>query len=231
MFGADTTRVVLARDQQAFVHDASHALRDPLTICRGHLELFGDDPDEQRRTVALVMAELDRMGRMIDDLELLAEASEPDFLQPDWIEVALFTHELVAKADALAPRRWTLDHAAEGTVLADERALIVAVMNLAENAVNHTRSGETIGIGTMLNESELRMWVRDTGCGISVSEQPRIFERFTRGANAHRHHRGGGLGLPVVKAIAEAHHGRVEFESGRGKGSTFTIVLPRAVLT
>lgn len=219
--------MVLERDQQAFARDASHALRDPLTICRGHLELFGNDPDDQGRTIALVMAELDRMGRMVDDLELLAEAAQPGFLRPEWIDLALFTHELVAKAGSLAPRRLTLDEAAEGSFLADRHALTVAAMNLAENAVNHSRDGETVGIGTILDDDEMRLWVRDNGSGISLSDQPRVFDRFTRGKDAPRQYRGGGLGLAVVKAIAEAHDGRVELESSRGEGSTFTIVVPR----
>jgi two-component system OmpR family sensor kinase len=113
----------LTRDQRQFVHEAMHALRDPLTICRGHLELLGNDPEEQRRAIALVMDELDRIARMIGDLELLAEAERPDFLQPESIDVTLFAHELVAKASALAPRRWVLDQTADGTLQADRQRL------------------------------------------------------------------------------------------------------------
>jgi signal transduction histidine kinase len=100
-------------------------------------------------------------------------------------------------------------------------------MNLAHNAVQHTLPDETVAIGTSLSEEELRLWVRDTGTGISVSDQARIFNRFTRGTGAHLRYRGGGLGLAIVKAIAEAHGGRVDLESRLGEGSTFTIILPR----
>jgi two-component system OmpR family sensor kinase len=216
------------RQDSAFVREACHALRDPLTICRGHLELFGGDPEEQRRTIALVMAELDRMGRMVDHLELLAEARQPGFLRPEWIDLALFTHELVAKAGEVATRQWTLDNTAVGSFFADRHCLTAAVMNLADNAVNHTQAGDTVAIGAMLTDGDLRLWVRDSGRGIARSEQARIFERFTRGQDAQGQHRGGGLGLAVVKAIAEAHGGQVELESRPGEGSTFTIVLPRA---
>ena len=65
------------RSQREFVEDTSHELRDPLTICRGHLELLGEDPDEQRQTVALVTDELDRMTRTVDDLQLLADSEHP----------------------------------------------------------------------------------------------------------------------------------------------------------
>jgi signal transduction histidine kinase len=84
-----------------------------------------------------------------------------------------------------------------------------------------------IAIGTSLAEGEARLWVRDTGLGIPVPDQARIFARFRRGAGAQRLYRGGGLGLAIVKAIAEAHGGRVDLVSRPGKGSTFTIVIPQ----
>jgi two-component system OmpR family sensor kinase len=215
------------RSQRAFVQDASHELRDPLTICRGHLELIGNDPEEQRRTIALVLDELERMGRMVDDLQLLTEAEQPDFLRPEEIDLEHVSDELTSKASALAPRRWKLDHAADAIIVGDRHRLTEAVMNLAHNAVQHTHEHEAIAIGTALNGDEVRLWVRDSGYGVSESDQARIFERFTRGRDAHRRYRGGGLGLSIVRAIAEAHGGRVELESRLGEGSTFTIVLPR----
>ena len=215
------------RGQREFVQDASHELRDPLTIVRGHLELMGDDPVERRQTVTLVIDELDRMSRMVDDLQLLAEAEQPDFVQREPLDLALIAHELVAKASALAPRSWILDHAAGGTVLADRHRLTEAVMNLAHNAVQHTSADDTIAIGTALTHDEALIWVRDTGTGVPLSEQERIFDRFTRGREASRRYRGGGLGLANVKAIAEAHDGRVELESRLNEGSTFTIIIPR----
>jgi two-component system OmpR family sensor kinase len=227
MWPGDTGHVKLARDQRQFVHETMHALRDPLTICRGHLELVGNNPQEQRHAIALVMDELDRIARMIDDLELLAEAERPDFLQRESIDVTLFAHELVAKASALAPRRWVLDHTADGMLQADRQRLTDAVMNLARNAAQHTRSDGTVAVGLSLNENEARISVRDDGVGIALSEQARIFDRFTRGKGAQRRYRANGLGLAVVKAIADAHGGRLELESRAGEGSTFTIVVPR----
>src|ERR687896_1170575 len=214
------------RGQREFVQDASHELRDPLTICRGHLELLGDDPEERRATTALVLDELDRIGRIVDDLQLLAEAEHPDFLRREWIDLELLTHELVAKATALAPRRWSLDSVGTGTVFADRQRLTEAVMNLAHNAVQHTVAHDSIAIGTSSNPSEARIWVRDSGSGIAVEDQAKIFDRFKRGGDSHRRYRGGGLGLAIVKTVAEAHGGTVELESRLGEGSMFTIVLP-----
>jgi two-component system, OmpR family, sensor kinase len=215
------------RSQRSFVQDASHELRDPLTICRGHLELLGPDPDENRLTLALVMDELDRMGRIVDDLQLLAESEHPDFVRNEWMELSQFTHELIAKASALASRSWKIDAVGEGAVLADRHRLTEAVMNLVHNALQHTVADDTIAIGTALDDNEARVWVRDTGSGIAIADQARIFERFARGTGAQSLYRGSGLGLAIVRAIAESHGGNIELESRLGEGSTFTIVIPR----
>ena len=87
------------RSQRQFTQDASHELRDPLTICRGHLELIGEDPEERRETIALVLDELDRMARIVDDLQLLAEAEQPDFLRSERVDLGLFAQELVTKRE------------------------------------------------------------------------------------------------------------------------------------
>jgi two-component system OmpR family sensor kinase len=217
------------RSQREFVRDANHELRDPLTIIRGHLELMGvdDDPEERQRTIKIVLDELDRIGRIVGDLQLLAEADQPGFLDLEWIDAELFSHELVSKATALASRRWELDEAAAGTFFADRHRLTEAVMNLAHNAIQHTDGDDTIAIGASLNEDDARIWVRDTGAGISMPDQEIIFNRFTRGTDAHRRYAGGGLGLALVKAVAEAHGGHVDLESRLGEGSTFTIVVPK----
>ena len=227
-FNAMLDRIeTVLRTQRGFLHSVGHELRDPLTICRGHLELLGQNPEERKVTVAIVMDELDRMGRLVDDLQVLAEAEHPDFLQPEWIDMQLFAHELIAKSSALDSRRWTLDHAPEGTFLGDRQRLTEAVMNLAHNAVQHTDVEDVIALGTSLTDGEARIWVRDTGAGVAAADQGRIFERFARGTGAHRRYRGGGLGLAIVRAIAEAHGGRVELESRLGQGSNFTIIIPQ----
>ena len=215
------------RSQREFVQDASHELRDPLTICRGHLELLDDDPEERQQTIALVLDELDRMGTdrrrppapRRGRAAGLPAAGVRSTSRP-------FAHELLARRARSRRGSWRIDHGRRGTILADRHRLTEAVMNLAHNAVQHTGPSDTIAIGDGADADEARIWVRDTGTGISVSDQARIFDRFTRGRGAHRRYRGGGLGLAIVKAIAEAHGGRVELESRLGEGSTFTIVAP-----
>jgi signal transduction histidine kinase len=215
------------RSQQEFVQDAGHELRHPLTICRGQLAFISDDPDERHATIALVMDELDRMARIVEELQVLAELEQPNVLQPETIVLDSFLDALVEKASSLGPRAWMVEHDGSGTVVADRFRLTEAVMNLADNAVHHTTPDDLVAIGAAASDGEVRLWVRDTGYGILLSDRDRIFERFTRGRGANRGNRGSGLGLAIVKQIAEAHGGRVELESRLGMGSTFTIVLPQ----
>ena len=230
-FNAMVDRLAAAfATQRAFIDDAGHELRTPITVVRGHLELLGDDPDERRETIALVTDELDRMARIVDDLLLLAKAEQPDFIRLEPVETSDLTTELLVKAHALAQRDWRLDSCASGIVHADPHRLTQGVLNLARNAAEHTRVGDTIALGSAVANGELRLWVRDTGSGIELDEQQRIFDRFTRGRGGRHRSDGSGLGLAIVKAVAEAHGGWVELWSQPGEGAVFTIVLPVARL-
>lgn len=211
--------------QRDFINDASHELRTPITIIRGHLELLGDDPEERRETIELVTDELDRMNRFVDDLLLLAKAEQPDFLNLETIEIGSLTEELYAKVKALGVRDWVLEATASGRIVADRQRLTQAIMNLAVNATQHTQEGDVIVLGSALKTGWVRLWVRDTGEGINRSDQKRIFQRFARGSNGRRSD-GAGLGLSIVQAIASAHGGTVKIFSRPMSGSTFTLVLP-----
>jgi two-component system, OmpR family, sensor kinase len=212
--------------QRAFVSDASHELRTPITIVRGHLELLGDDPDERRETVALVTDELDRMSRFVDDLLLLAKADRDDFLRLSEVELGALSDELLEKASALGVRTWRLESRAEAVLLADRQRLTQAVMGLAQNAVQNTEEGDPVWIGTAVERGEAKLWVRDEGPGVAPDDQERIFERFARASASRRRSEGAGLGLAIVRAIAEAHGGRVGLSSRPGAGATFTVVVP-----
>jgi signal transduction histidine kinase len=211
--------------QRRFAHDAGHELKTPLTIVRGHLELLEDDRAERERTLALVLDELDRMARIVEDLLLLANRDARDFLALGTVDVGMLTDELVAKANALSSRDWVVEERGRGVIVADRQRLTQAVMQLAQNATRHTEPGVPLTIGSSVDGGEASLWVRDAGPGIALDEQATIFERFARGARSRRQE-GAGLGLAIVRAIAEAHHGRVELESAPGLGSRFTIVVP-----
>ena len=212
--------------QRSFIDDAGHELRTPITIIRGHLELMGADPEEREETVALVTDELDRMTRMVEDLLMLTRAQRPDFLNLTAVDVRELTEELNTKVHGLGHREWGVDGSGVGLVEADRQRLTQAMMQLAQNAVQHTNDGDRIWIGSKVANGEARFWVRDTGPGISKKEQERIFNRFARAKTQPRASDGMGLGLAIVKAIAEGHHGRVRLLSAEGQGSTFTIIIP-----
>jgi signal transduction histidine kinase len=214
------------RTQRRFVDDAGHELRTPITVIGGHLELLGDDPIERRETIALVTDELDRMNRIVDDLLVLAKAEQPDFLDLETVDVTALTSEVFAKAQALGPRNWRLEDAGKGRIVADRQRLTQALMQLAQNAVQYTDDEDVVAFGSGIADGHARFWVRDGGPGIALEDQQRIFERFARGPAGRRRSDGAGLGLSIVHAIVEAHHGRIELHSRPGTGATFTAVIP-----
>jgi HAMP domain-containing protein len=109
--------------QRNFINDAGHELRTPLTIIRGHLELMGDDPTEQAETLKIVMDELDRMNRFVDDLIVLTKSERPDFLYLETVDLETLTQELFSKACALADRCWVLDKVGQGFVRLDRQRI------------------------------------------------------------------------------------------------------------
>lgn len=213
--------------QRQLLDDVGHELRTPLTILRGHLELLdADDIDDVERTRALLLDELDRMGRLVDDLVLLARAERPDFLVRSEIDLEGLTADVLNKARRMVnDRRWTLDSTARGIALGDGQRLTQALLQLVDNAVKHTRPGDQIAVGSTVANGRLRLWVRDTGVGLSPDDAERIFQRFVRGSGRHRED-GSGLGLSIVRAIAEAHGGQAVVHAAPGRGATFTIDLP-----
>lgn len=212
--------------QREFIQDASHELQTPITVIRGNLELLGQSLGKPYEAMALMHDELDRMSRLVDDLLLLARAERPDFLNLELLEVSSFTQELLAKLKALATRHWNLVSIASVKIVADRHRLTQALMNLMQNAVEHTQPGDTIELGSRLVNQAVWFWVEDTGSGIAPADQERILQRFARGANSRRKAKGAGLGLAIVTAIAEAHGGEVNVVSELGQGSRFSIIIP-----
>ncbi|MDO0930370.1 ATP-binding protein [Streptomyces sp. DG2A-72] len=212
--------------QREFVDDAGHELRTPITIVRGHLELMGDDPAERAETVRLVTDELDRMSRIVEDLLLLAKAERPDFVTPEPVQLAELTADVFVKARTLGERRWELAEVADREVRLDPQRVTQAMVQLAQNAVQHTTAGQSIRIGSRAVGSHIELYVADSGPGVQPEDADVIFERFRRGT-ARRGARGSGagLGLAIVKAIAEGHHGHVRLEDTEGGGATFVLVL------
>ncbi|MHA7153786.1 sensor histidine kinase [Arthrobacter sp. TMN-50] len=212
--------------QRQLLDDVGHELRTPITIVQGHLELQDSgDPTDVATVRGIALDELDRMRLLVDDLVTLAGITRPGFVRQDLVAVGRLTDEVLDKARPLGSRRWTIDARAESTCLLDSRRITQAWLQLVVNAVKFSGDGSTIAVGSRLDPNGLALWVRDEGIGVPVEDQGRIFDRFARGAHGRRTE-GSGLGLTIVNAIVGAHGGTVRLESVRGRGSTFTMVLP-----
>ncbi|MDW3216140.1 MAG: HAMP domain-containing sensor histidine kinase [Ilumatobacteraceae bacterium] len=219
--------------QRQFLDDVAHELRTPITIAQGHLDLLGDDPDERAETVAVITDELDRMNRYVNDLLLLATAEVHAFLHLGPIDLADLVEAVEQKVDGLDERRWVIDmapRAGELAIIGDRDRLVQAVLNLAANAVQHTESGDEIGIGVAADgpaATPVRIWIRDTGPGIEPAAFEQLFQRRFRGAASRsRRAEGMGIGLSIVDAIARAHGGYAAASHETDGGARFTIHLP-----
>lgn len=211
--------------QRELVGDVSHELRTPLTVVRGHLEVMdADDPDDTRAVKTLVLDEVTRMNRVVDDLTTLASIDQPGFVRPLDMEVGSLTDEVFDKAIALGEREWAMEGRAEAHLLGDSQRLTQAWLQLASNAVKFSTPGSRIVLGSVVELGTVTLFVRDHGVGIEQADLSRIFERFERAGD--RSTRGSGLGLAIVRAIAEAHGGFVTVSSTYGVGSTFAIHIP-----
>ncbi|MDO4686402.1 MAG: ATP-binding protein [Corynebacterium sp.] len=226
--------------QRQFVDDAGHELRTPITVIRGQLELLEVATEDQRdRSVALAITELDRMTRIVTDLLTLAIANSSDFITTSAVDTAELLIDIEEKALVMAIRDVVITSVAEGVVILDEQRVTQAMLELYNNAVSHTMPGDQIEMGSaFLNSGRdrlLRLWVKDHGPGIPEDKLPTLFDRFTRADGASRDTRtrnkhGAGLGLSIVRAIADAHNGCAWVESTINVGSTFGLDLPAPVI-
>jgi signal transduction histidine kinase len=220
-------RASLLERQERFLHDASHELRTPVTIARGHLEVLGRTNGSSHSEVRVALDELERIERIPDRLLLLAKADQPDFLLVEDVDAEAFLEDVFMRWSEVAPRSWRLGSLARGTIPADPEALRTMLDALVENAVKYSDEGDRIELRSSSAGETLVIEVEDGGCGISPDALSKIFDRFTRADAARtRAHGGVGLGLAIVDAIAKAHGGRCSVHASPS-GSRFTLRLPR----
>jgi signal transduction histidine kinase len=223
-------RVSRAADREReFVRDASHQLRTPITIARGHVELVarGGDP-EVANDAAIVLEELTRLQRISDRLLLLASAEHPGFLALEPVRLGELVEAAAARWTPVAEREWIVQADAAGVVLVDRARIDCALDTLIENAINATEPRAAIALRAFARGGAPVFLVADRGVGIPYEDRERIFERFAR-ASAPRGRRwtGTGLGLPLVRAIAEAHGGTAVLAGPPNGWTTFELRLAR----
>ncbi len=211
--------------QRQLLDDVRHELKTPITIVRGHLEMMDPrDVDDVETAREIGIAELDRMTRLVEDIDLLA-AAEGDQFDFRNIDLAVLTARVGELVTVIPDHTWSVESLGEGTVSADQDRLLQAWLQLADNAAKYTPEGSPIEIGSSFVGGDARLWVRDHGAGIPPSLRHRIFRRFDR-AHGKRSVGGSGLGLAIVDAITKAHGGRCVVTDTPGGGATFTIHLP-----
>jgi PAS domain S-box-containing protein len=231
----------LDRAKGEFVSAVSHELRTPLTSIVGYTELLADDTtgdltEEQHQLVERIDRNGERLLTLVEDLLTLARVEDGN--------LSLERHELDFREAVRVATDEVIHSAHKGRISlrvelppepvpleGDQAYLERLVLNLVSNAVKFTDAGGEVDVTLSVKGEVAELYVRDTGMGIPIEEQGRLFQKFFRSSLATEHAiQGTGLGLHIVRSIAEAHHGEVSFESTPGKGTTFWFTVPLADL-
>ncbi len=226
----------LARLQMEFVAGVSHELKTPLAVIASGAETLADGGVEKAEQVRRYGAVIRDQGRQLQDMveQTLAfsrAGSGRLEIRPQPVEV----EEIVDRAlEACAPEKGTVEVERRldphlPPVLADPTALTQAVRNLVSNALRYGKDGGWVGVSAAAENGSVAIRVADRGRGIDAADLPRVFDPFYRGRSAAcAQVHGAGLGLSLVRRIAEAHGGKVEVRSGVGEGAEFTLRIPAA---
>jgi two-component system OmpR family sensor kinase len=221
------------RMQRQFMADASHELRTPVSIVRAAADvtLSRDRRDEieYREALTIVGGQAQRLSRLVEDMLVLARADAGGYpLRP----VDLYFDELVADCrravDVLATERGVTIRSLGATDIpfrGDEDLLRRLVLNVLQNAVQHSPPGGHVAVELAHDAGRVQLRISDSGTGIPLADRTRIFDRFVQ-LDAARRAEGTGLGLPIARWIAEAHRGTLVLENSGPTGSTFCVMLP-----
>jgi two-component system phosphate regulon sensor histidine kinase PhoR len=219
-----------------FITAFSHDLKTPLQRVRSLLTvipMFSELTAKQKELLQTCTEQLDGLSALIGGIVELAQVEGARDLHLAPCQLAVLLSQVAEEHRALAKGKHVRVHLEIGAqpplLLADEDLVRLALRHLLDNAIRFTPSGGQVVLGLSADDEQVTVYVRDTGMGIPPDEQPRVFERFYRGREAIAAGiPGNGLGLAVVRAVAEAHGGRAWVESVPGEGSTFYVALPRA---
>jgi signal transduction histidine kinase len=218
-----------------FVADASHELRTPLTSVSGLAE-FGlqqghaASPDELLRLMTLIQHEAGRMGRLVEDLLLLARFDTDRSLDRRHVDLSSIAAQAVQAARIVNPGRpITLLAGDPVIVYADTERLRQVIDNLIGNATQHTPAGSAVTVSVTSATGHGEIIVADNGPGMTPEQAARVFERFYRTDGARSRARGGaGLGLPIAASLVAAHGGDITVDTKPGQGAAFHVRLPLA---
>jgi len=218
--------------QRAFLADSSHELRRPLTVLRANIDVLKDPSvtkDQRDACLREMSVDAEGMGRLLSDLLLLSR-EEAQAIERAPVDYTAVCRDVANRLQAQDHRHEVVVQVEDSVRLrGDKQRLSQMLSNLLDNAASYTPQGGRIELKLSRTDHVARTEVHDTGRGIPADEAPHIFERFYRGEAARVSGRdGAGLGLSIVKYIAEAHGGTVSVKSEPGLGATFTVDLPAA---
>jgi len=223
------TQAALDR-QREFVADASHELRTPLTSILANLELLNAElSGEEQEIAGSALRSSRRMRRLVADLLLLARADAGRQTRHEPLDIGAVVREAAGEAAPLAEGHLMSLEVENGEPLAVEGSadeLHRLAVNLIQNALVHTPAGTAVDVRARRDGPDIAIEVSDEGPGIPADLRPRIFERFVRGAGDRNGRAGSGLGLSIVRAVAESHGGSVELSDNDAGGARFMVRLP-----
>ncbi len=220
--------------QRRFAADASHELRTPLTSVIGHARMLDEwaleeDPNRARRSVAAIRREAGRMRTLVESLLALTRGDECPGLEVGRHDLAAVAGEAVQTARDTAEGKVSIEYVTpehEVWATIDRGRVLQVASILMDNAVKYTPKGGSVVVELREEDGLAAIEVSDTGVGIPEDRLPLVFERFYR-ADPSRADGGAGLGLSIARQIAGSHGGEIRAESTPGKGSTFTLLLPK----
>ena len=222
-----------AERERDFLRDASHHLKTPIAIARGMAELIrrNETSIAQRELDVLeLLDELDRLGDIAGELLLLASAEQPGSMVLAPVDVEDLVVGVARRWSRTVARAWRVDVEVDGFVQGDREKLDAALDAVVDNAVFATETNGVVALGVHAEGTDAVVEVRDSGTGIPPEVLPQVFDRFASFRDERRRGRGTGLGLPIARAIAEAHEGTIAVTSAPGEGTTVTFRLPGLVV-
>ncbi len=216
------------------IADATHELRTPLAIIKGNVDLANPGKGKKLKPFKNILKDIDletrHLSNIISDLALITSKNKSlkDAISTDRVNIRQLIKEVIERCSSLAHKKnisITAKNIRAVKVAGDKMYLEKMLTNLIKNSINYGNQNGHTRISTMASKGFVAIHITDDGVGISKGDLPHIFERFYRGDKSHSSE-GTGLGLPIVKWIAETHGGSVSVKSKLNKGTTFSILLP-----
>jgi len=215
-----------------FVANVSHELKTPLTSIKGFAETlkYVDDASTKEKFLNIINEEAERLTRLITDILTLSHIEQHKEVKKQKIDVNKIVEDvyyLMKNTADLKGIELSVEQHKVKTLIGDADRFKQMLINLVDNAINYSETGNSVIIGTESKDDKCILWVKDTGVGIAKQQIPRLFERFYRVDKARSRSKGGtGLGLAIVKHIVLEFSGKIYVESQLGKGSNFIVEIP-----